>query len=137
MAVELDVQPLGRAIASLEAAMARQAQAPGDDLLRDGCIQRFEFVYDLSHKTLKRFLRAVSPNPDEIDALNFSDLIRVGAAQGLLLNGWPRWRDYRDARSISSHTYDEPKARKVFAMIPQFLEDARHLYARVQEGLSP
>ena len=137
MDVELDIQAFGRAIQSLEVELIRQAQAPDDDMLLDACIQRFEFVYELSHKTLRRFLRVDSASSDEIDALTFPDLIRVGAARGLLLNGWPRWRDYRDARSISSHTYDEPKARKVFALIPQFLDEARYLHARLKEELSP
>jgi nucleotidyltransferase substrate binding protein (TIGR01987 family) len=135
MDVDLDIRALARAVALLDAAMARQV--PGDDLLRDGCIQRFEFVYELSHETLRRFLRAAAANPDVIDALNFPDLIREGSAVGLLRNGWPRWRDYRDARAISSHTYDEAKARKVFAMIPPFQEEARCLLARLQAELSP
>ena len=56
MKLELDITPLDRAIASFEAALARQSQHPDDDLIRDGCIQRFEFTYELSHKMLKRFL---------------------------------------------------------------------------------
>jgi nucleotidyltransferase substrate binding protein (TIGR01987 family) len=137
MDVDLDIRALARAVALLDAAMIRQAQAPDDDMLRDACIQRFEFVYELSHKTLRRFLRAAAANPDVIDALNFPDLIREGSAAGLLLNGWPRWRDYRDARAISSHTYDEEKARRVFAVIPPFQEEARCLLARLQAELSP
>jgi len=57
----LDLGPLARAIASLQAGLAQQVQSPTDDLLRDGCIQRFGFVYELSHKMLKRFLKSTSP----------------------------------------------------------------------------
>ena len=74
MDVELDIQAFGRAIQSLEVELIRQAQAPDDDMLLDACIQRFEFVYELSHKTLRRFLRVDSASSDEIDALTFPDL---------------------------------------------------------------
>jgi len=30
---------------------------PDSALMRDGVIQRFEFTYELSHKTLRRYLR--------------------------------------------------------------------------------
>jgi nucleotidyltransferase substrate binding protein (TIGR01987 family) len=135
VAAPLDLRPLGKAIAALEAALGRAAQAPDDDIPRDASIQRFEFTYELSYKMLKRFLEATSPSPGQIDKLAFQDLIRTGSERDVLLNGWPRWKDYRAARSITSYTYDEQKAREVFAVIPAFLEEARHLYKRLSEEL--
>jgi len=38
-----------------------------------------------------------------------------------------RWKDYRQARTSSSYTYDEEKAELVYAIAPDFLEEARHL----------
>ena len=131
----LDVAPFEKAIASLEAALTRQAREPDDDLLRDGCIQRFEFTYELSHKMLKRFLVATSPNPAEYENMLFPDVIRTGSEGGLLLGDWPRWKGYREARSLTSHTYDEAKARKVFSLIPGFLDEARTLRDRLRERL--
>jgi nucleotidyltransferase substrate binding protein (TIGR01987 family) len=130
----LDIQPLEKAVASLEAAMARHAQNPGDDIVRDACIQRFEFTYELSHKMLKRFLEATSANPAEFDAMPFQDLIRTGSERGLLLSDWSRWKVFRIARSITSHTYDENKAREVFAIVPDFLAEALHLRDRLKEA---
>ena len=132
----LDVAPFEKAIASLEAALTRQAREPDDDLLRDGCIQRFEFTYELSHKTLKRFLVETSASPAEFDDIAFQDLIRTGSERGLLLGDWPRWKNYREARSLTSHTYDEPKARRVFALVPAFLEEAQFLRDRLRERLT-
>ena len=134
--LSLDIQPLERAIVSLEAGLAQYAQAPDNALMRDGCIQRFEFVYELSHKMMKRYLKMISPNPAEIEALTFPDLIRTGSERGLLLSGWPRWKVFRTARSIISHTYDELKARAVFAVIPDFLREARHLHGQLAAKLS-
>ena len=132
MAAELDIASLEKAIASLEAGLAQYAQAPGNDRLRDGCLLRFEFTCELNHKMLKRFLEAAAANPAEIDALPFQDLIRTGSERGLLLNGWPRWKDYRAARAATSHGYDARKAREVFAVIPCFLDDARFLRDRLR-----
>jgi nucleotidyltransferase substrate binding protein (TIGR01987 family) len=131
VAAQIDLRPLEKAIASLSAALARAAHSPDDDMIRDACIQRFEFTYELSHKMLKRFLEATSASPAGIDKLAFQDLIRTGSERGILLNGWPRWKDYRNARSITSHAYDEQKAREVFAIIPDFLTEARYLHDRL------
>lgn len=136
MPIDLDIQVLERAIASLEVALERQGLAPDDDLIRDACIQRFEFTYELSHKMLKRFLEATSANPAEFDGMPFQDIIRAGSERGLLRSDWSRWRDYRTARSTTSHTYDENKAREVFAIIPDFLLEARYLRDRLREALA-
>jgi nucleotidyltransferase substrate binding protein (TIGR01987 family) len=136
VANELDIQPLKRAILSLQAGMVEYARNPDNDLLRDGCIQRFEFTYELSHKMLKRFLEATSANPAEFDAMSFPDLIRSGSERGLLRSDWSHWKDYRKARSISSHTYDENKAREVFAIFPDFLDEAEHLRRRLEAEIA-
>ena len=41
------------------------------------------------------------------------------------------WRIYRQARTDSSHTYDEGKAEAVYAIAPDFLEEAKYLYGRL------
>ena len=71
MSHEIDITSLERAIRALEAALMRHAATPADDLVRDGCIQRFEFTYELSYKMLKRFLEATSENPPEFDKMSF------------------------------------------------------------------
>jgi hypothetical protein len=64
----------------------------------------------------------------------FQDLIRTGSERGLLLSDWSRWKVFRTARSITSHTYDEAKAREVFAIIPEFLAEASHLRDRLKDA---
>jgi len=136
MPIELSIEPFEKAIVSLEQALDRHAQDTSDDLIRDACIQRFEFTYELAHKMLKRFLEATSANPDEFDTMTFQDLIRSGNERGLLRSDWSRWKDYRTARGTTSHTYDEAKAREVFAIVPDFLSEARVLRDRLREGLA-
>jgi nucleotidyltransferase substrate binding protein (TIGR01987 family) len=135
MTLDLDISPLERAIGSLEAALAQYDQTP-NDIVRDACIQRFEFTYELSYKMLKRFLEATSENPAAYDKLSFQNIIRAGTERDLLLHDLPRWIDYRTARGTTSHAYDETKAREVFAAIPDFVEEARHLRDRLREELA-
>lgn len=133
--IPLDLGPMQRAIARLEEGLARYQQDISDAQIRDGLIQRFEFTYEISHRTLKRYLEATSSNPVEIDAMSFQDLIRTGNERGLLLGAWPQWRTYRDMRAKTSHTYDENTAIAVVAGIPALLEEAKYLHATLAEKL--
>jgi nucleotidyltransferase substrate binding protein (TIGR01987 family) len=128
----LDLTPLINAVNRLAEGLARYERDITDTQIRDGLIQRFEFSYELSHKMLKRHLEATSPNPAEFDAMSFQDLIRTGSEQGLLLSGWDKWRQFRQARTDTSHTYDEDKALKVVAQLPAFLDEARYLLEQLQ-----
>lgn len=128
----LDFSPLAKAIARLDEGLARYRLDIADTQIRDGLIQRFEFTYDLAHKSLRRALEAAAANPDAIDRLGFPDLIRTASEQGLVQGGWPDWRTYREMRNITSHTYDEAKALQVTEAIPSFLIEARALLERLQ-----
>jgi hypothetical protein len=65
--------------------------------------------------------------------MSFADLIRSASEQGLLLGNWPTWKNYRDMRGKTSHTYDENLALEVVAEIPTFLDEARYLYQQLVE----
>ncbi len=123
----LDISPFEKAIVRLSEGLARYELDVTDEQIRDGLIQRFEFTYELSHKMLKRFLESISATPEDYDAMPFQNLIRTGNEQGLLLGDWSNWKNYRDMRSKTSHTYNEAKALEVVAGIPAFLEDAAFL----------
>ncbi len=124
---KLNIQNFDKAIARLEEGLSVYQMDLANTLIRDGVIQRFEFTYELSHKTLKRYLEFVSATPTQYDGMAFQDLIRSGNEQGLLLGEWINWKRYRDMRSKTSHTYDEEIALEVMSAIPDFLEEARYL----------
>lgn len=128
----LDLSSLGNAVARLRERLARHRREPGDEQLRDGLIQRFEFTYELTHKMLRRYLRDVAASPDEEAPLSFADLVRSGVAQGLLSADLPAWRRFRDMRTGTSHTCDSETASRVVAGIPGFLAEAEHLLAELQ-----
>ncbi len=87
----LDTTSFRSAVALLARGLERAAVEPIDELLRDGVIQRFEYTYELSHKFLRRFLEETEPAPEDLRALSFPALIRLGSERGLILNGWDVW----------------------------------------------
>lgn len=133
---KLNIQPLSNAVMRLQEGWRRYLQDTGDTQIRDGLIQRFEFTYEISHKILKRYLEHTSANPAEIDLMTFQDLIRTANEQGLLLGNWSDWKQYRDMRSRTSHTYDEAVALAVVQGIEKFLAEAVFLQNTLQEKLA-
>lgn len=127
----LDFSSYERALSSLQRVLERSRTVPGDEDIRDACIQRFEYTYELAFKMLKRQLGQELPSREELDQLSFKDVIRVGAERGLVAVP-ERWFDYRDKRNITSHTYDENKAREVFSVLADFSVDAADLLARLK-----
>ena len=65
----LDFTPLTRVISTLASALQDAATRPQDLLVRDGCIQRFEYSYELCVKSLRRQLEELADSPADIDAL--------------------------------------------------------------------
>lgn len=130
--MSVDLTPLHRTIARLEAGLARFQTDPSDTHIRDGLIQQFEFTYDMAPKMLRRVLQSRSDSPSEIDEMSFSTLMRTAFEQGLMGETWVKWLDFRKKRNVTSHTYDEDKAKNVAAAIPAFLEEVRALAQRLQ-----
>ena len=131
--MQLDFTSFVSAVGRLEEGLERYNHDTSDSQIRDGLIQRFEFTYDLAHKMLRRQLESVSANPEQVDRLSFADLIRSVTEQGLIKSNWSEWRTWREMRNITSHTYDEAKARQVVDGIPAFLAEARDLAERSQQ----
>lgn len=128
----LDLTPLEKALAALNRGLTRWQAAPNDAELRDACIQRFEFTFELCWKMLKRRLQLDLPNAQEVDSMSWRALMRAGAEQGVV-EDLDAWMIYRDKRNITSHTYDEAKAIEVAAVIPAFAQDAQDLLRRLLE----
>ncbi len=137
--MSLDFSSFENAISQLEKSLkyANSQIAKSDpdlfEQLRNSVIQCFEFTYELSHKMLKRYLESTAASPEEIDLSTFQNLIRTGNEKGILRSDWLRWRIYRQARTDSSHTYDESKAEAVYSIAPDFLAEAKYLYAQLVE----
>ncbi|MBK5275875.1 MAG: nucleotidyltransferase substrate binding protein [Desulfuromonadales bacterium] len=131
--MSIDFSPLEKAVNNLKRALDRAIHAQGDEELRDACIQRFEYTFELSWKMLKRQLEQELPNPTEVDGYSYRQLFRIGAERGLVQDV-EAWFDYRERRNITSHTYDEAKAARVFVALPAFAKHAEELLAALKES---
>lgn len=132
MAEQINLDSLSNAVQRLTEGYVRYEQDASDTQIRDGLIQRFEFTYEIAHKTLKRYMESVSANPEQYDEMSFADLIRSANERGLLLSDWPKWKIFREMRARTSHTYDEKIALEVVKEIPSFLDEARFLLAQLK-----
>jgi nucleotidyltransferase substrate binding protein (TIGR01987 family) len=126
----------GNSAARAEFRLLSIANDPGLVLqLRAAAIQAFEFTYEVSWKMLKRYLEMVAPDPQQIEEMSFTDLIRSGSEKGLLLSDVAIWKIFRQQRGATSHTYDQDKALLVFAAIPKFLTEAKFLLEKLQQRI--
>lgn len=134
--MKLDLSALRGAVAALRKSLKylRSELAKDPELyeqFRAAAIQAFEFTYEVAYKMLKRQLELISQSPGEIDQMTYMQIIRSGAEAGLVQDV-ARFRDYRDKRNITSHTYDPKKAEQVVAVLDPFLEDATFLLAELE-----
>lgn len=128
----LDLTPLQGALASLRRALTRwQATQGEDEELRDACIQRFEYTFELSWKMLARRLERDLPDARSVDAMSFRDLMRSGGERGLVRDV-DAWMVFRDKRNTTSHTYNAAKAADVAAILPNFADHAQELLAQLE-----
>ena len=128
---ELDFSSFERALNSLKKALVRSQKQLGDEELRDACIQRFEYSFELAWKMLKRQLEKDVGNSPEVDTYSKKSLFRVGAERGLIKNVEP-WFDYLERRNLTTHTYDPVHAEEVYSVIAAFVSDAEALLQKLK-----
>ncbi len=112
------------ALARLEEALAR----PEDAIVRDACIQRFEFTFEMAWRAIPERARV-----EGLDCVSPRDCFRTGFRLGLLGQD-PRWLAMVEDRSRTTHLYDEETARKVYRALPGYVELLKHLLARLEEA---
>jgi nucleotidyltransferase substrate binding protein (TIGR01987 family) len=93
-----------RALGRLEEALAK----PEDPIVRDACIQRFEFTFEMAWKTLQRY--AVT---EGVECVSPRDCFRVEFRLGLIDRD-ERWMGMVEDRNRTSRTYDEDSAEAIY-----------------------
>ena len=133
MSQPLDLSSFEKAHATLVDVLAVDSTDPVVQILwRDAMIQRFEYTYEIACKMLRRHLESANHSSANIDELPFRDLIRVGAEAGLIRSP-EKWFQFREMRNITSHAYDESKAIRICAIIPEFAEESGALLLSLKE----
>lgn len=77
------------------------------DIYLDLIVKRFEFTYEMSWKSLKRYLEFLGFDPKSPRAT-----FKEGYAQGLL-DDEDVWLDMIEQRNMSSHIYDESEIKEI------------------------
>ena len=132
----IDYTPLGKAVQRLKEGLEALTREPENSLYRDAVIQRFEFTYGLCASMLKRRLAQTAAVEPERE-ITFPALIRTACEYGLLRSGWDVWFEFRKARNLTSHVYNEETARQVVEQIPAFAEEADYLYQELERTVAP
>ena len=114
-----------KALATLKLAL----DEPLDDFIRDSAIQRFEYSIELSWKTLRRYLIVVY----NIEEGATREIFRI-AERNNIIDDALVWIDYVDKRNMTSHTYHEDIAAKVYETAQKFYGDAIKLLQTMKDG---
>jgi nucleotidyltransferase substrate binding protein (TIGR01987 family) len=92
---------------------AVESEKPLTQLEKEGCIQRFEYVFELAWKTMKDYLEEEGL---VITPLTPANVIRTAFEAKVIANGQV-WMEALDARNKMSHAYDLAKFEKVITDI--------------------
>lgn len=128
---ELNLEPLEKAVSQLKRGLIQIEADPGNELMRDGVIQRFEYNMDLSWKFIQRYLKDIA-QVDEVSIRSKKDLFRE-AAKLKLISDAEAWIGHYEARNLTSHVYDETTAQAVFERAELFLSDVVELLNNLRD----
>lgn len=132
----LDLSALKNAFAALEKSLGflNSDLAQNPDLreqFRAAAIQAFEFTHEAAFKMLKRQLEQMTADPAAIDQMTYMEIVRMGAEAGLIVDV-ARFRDYREKRNITSHTYNSAKAEQIVEILDVFRRDIARLIEELE-----
>jgi len=119
--IVISTEPLERAFKSLERGYQRSSLTPHDEELRDACIQRFEYCFELSWKIITKVLQEITQDYSFIASLSKKNLFREAGRKGLI-HDVEQWFIYLEMRNLTSHTYNEDIAKKVYSEISSFIK---------------
>lgn len=117
--LSVSFQLFDKAVNKLDAAIGQ----PKDEFIRDSVIQRFEFCVELSWKVSKKIMGTSTTAP--------KDVVRE-MAQNNLISDVKLWLQAIDMRNLSSHTYNEELAEKVYAFAVTFLPELNLLREKLK-----
>jgi nucleotidyltransferase substrate binding protein (TIGR01987 family) len=80
-----------------------------NDIIRDSLIQRFEFTYELTHKTLREFMKYLGVNLEN----SFPRTIYKKAYVNNLISNDKVWINLLEDRNSTSHIYNENLANEI------------------------
>jgi len=128
MKIEALLSDFDASLRRLEEALGRE---PGDDLFRAGCIQYFEFTFELAWKSIQAVAAFHGVEPVRSPRAAF----KTAFSQTWITEQEP-WLAMLEARNRMSHVYNPSEALAVFAQLPAFTAPLRQLHQRLTEASS-
>jgi nucleotidyltransferase substrate binding protein (TIGR01987 family) len=116
------VEAYRRALSRFEEALSE----PDSALIRDACIQRFEFCFELAWKSIQQLLRLQGQ-----DCSSPKGCLRQAFKQGWIENE-EGWVAILADRNLTSHTYDEALAKAVYNRLKAYLPMFEGLLQRLE-----
>lgn len=129
---KLDLTSFSNAVETLIVVLDEYDKDESNAIVRDSCIQRFEYCYDLAKKTIRRYLKTIDDDPMDIGDESLENIIRDAYTKGLTKHSWDIWDGYRMNRNRTSHGYDEEIAIQVVEQLPAFYNEMIFLLERLQ-----
>ena len=130
----LDLTAFKNAVSTLNEALNEYEKDKTNSFVRNSCIQRFEYCFDMSKKILIRYLKSISDDPMEIDREKISNIIRQAYKLGIVKHSWDEWDIYRENRNNTSHGYNENIAIQIVEELPKFYNEIVFLLEKIQES---
>lgn len=112
------------ALQQLESAMSRDNH---DDLERAGCIQYFEFCFELAWKTLQAYFTEQGLHDVASPRGCLKQAFKMGLIQDETL-----WLQMLTDRNLSTHTYDLEVSLSVYGRLQNHVTELRHLLVKLR-----
>ena len=101
-------------------------KAKPTQLNKDATLQRFEFTFELSWKTMQAYIR-----DQGLDCLSPKSCIREAARLGLIEN--PKtWLEFLEARNLIAHTYNQKMANRIYKKALKFPKEVERLLENLE-----
>jgi len=105
------------------------ALEPVDDIHRAGCIQYFEFTFDLAWKSIQSIASYYGLEPVKSPRVAF----KTAFSQGWVDEQSP-WLSMLEARNRISHVYSSEEALEVYESLQGFRQPFQNLYRHLSEA---
>lgn len=126
MKAELLLSDLQAALSRLEEALILDVES---DVYKAGCIQYFEFTFELAWKSIKATAEEAG-----LDAGGSpKSSLKTAYRQGWIADE-EVWLEMLEARNRMSHTYDAKDALKVYEKLRGFIESLQALVSSLKEA---
>ena len=126
MKAEFLLSDLQLALARLEEALKLDSEL---DVYKAGCIQYFEFTFELAWKAIKATAEEAG-----LDAGGWPKSSLKTAYQQGWIEDEAVWLEMLEARNRMSHTYDAKDAIKVYGQLAGFIEPLKALVMKLGEA---